>query len=226
MRLWEPTTQSHVSCCGAGCASLQTSLHLNFAIDVIGCAIALYTVRSIHLLRVACYVSLVDHVVACAPCTDCSHFETQVKIADLESRPTLFSHLCTATAFDFTHAQAGLMFSAFGAVGVGALLSMRWLCEKFNDVQLIVGGLCFMLLSTACLLVDDESNLGYPTFVFSVGMQVCTVTNDVLLYAIQRCWTFCQQWLQINVAKCDPALKTGLVVALACYVKGCDHAHI
>jgi hypothetical protein len=63
------------------------------------------------------------------------------------------------------------MFSAFGAIGVGALLSMRWLCERFNDVQLIVGGLCFMLLSTAMFLVDSESNLGYPTFVLSVGMQ-------------------------------------------------------
>jgi hypothetical protein len=63
------------------------------------------------------------------------------------------------------------MFSAFGAIGVGALLSMRWLCARFNDVQLIVGGLCFMLLSTAMFLVDSESNLGYPTFVFSVGMQ-------------------------------------------------------
>jgi hypothetical protein len=80
-------------------------------------------------------------------------------------------HRAAAAAFDYTHAQAGLMFSAFGAIGVGALLSMRWLCQHFNDVQLIVGGLCFMLLSTAMFLVDSESNLGYATFVFSVGMQ-------------------------------------------------------
>ena len=53
--------------------------------------------------------------------------------------------------------RAGYLFSAGGAVGVGALLSFAWLVRTFGDIKLVVWGLGIMIVSLL-LMVDWTGN--------------------------------------------------------------------
>ncbi|KAG5178771.1 major facilitator superfamily domain-containing protein [Tribonema minus] len=76
------------------------------------------------------------------------------------------------SALGLSHGNIGAFFAAFGALGVAALVSMRWLCRVFNDVQLIVGGVAVMLASTALLLdAGAPGRAGDIAFVVSIFLQ-------------------------------------------------------
>ncbi|CAN0428886.1 unnamed protein product, partial [Ectocarpus fasciculatus] len=47
--------------------------------------------------------------------------------------------------------QAGSVFATCGAIGVCTLFSMRLLCEHFNDIQLVLGGISLMIVTCAML---------------------------------------------------------------------------
>jgi len=67
-------------------------------------------------------------------------------------------------------AKAGVAFSAFGAMGVMALLSFRGLVKRFNDVQLVLGGV--LVMAGCCLLLVHLGGeaIALWRFLLSVGV--------------------------------------------------------
>lgn len=65
------------------------------------------------------------------------------------------------------------MFATCGAIGVVALLSMRLLCKHFNDIQLVLGGISFMIVTCAMLALP-------PTF---IGLNVF-IAAVFLMYSV------------------------------------------
>ncbi|KAM3569181.1 hypothetical protein VYU27_008720 [Nannochloropsis oceanica] len=70
-----------------------------------------------------------------------------------------FSNICSANLLRSV-AEAdeleSFLFASFGLVGVIALLYMKVLCKHFNDVQLILGGMVFMVASMLLMLGPDS----------------------------------------------------------------------
>lgn len=79
--------------------------------------------------------------------------------------------------FGMTTAEAGATFATFGGIGVVTLLSMRVACRYFNDVQLVLGGVC--LMTVTCLILGAAADAGgirsffaAVFFMYSVGYPI------------------------------------------------------
>jgi ceroid-lipofuscinosis MFS transporter 7 len=71
--------------------------------------------------------------------------------------------------FDMLASRAGIIIATCGAFGVGALLSMGRLEQRFTDVQIITGGMLVMATGIASLtaISSDETN---PSWTYCVAM--------------------------------------------------------
>jgi hypothetical protein len=69
---------------------------------------------------------------------------TEAKTSTLLSRAHWYRVLCclqAAIALGTTATKAGTVAAVFGALGVGSLLSMSWLCKRYKDTSLIATNL-------------------------------------------------------------------------------------
>uniref|UniRef100_A0A7S2V0P8 Major facilitator superfamily (MFS) profile domain-containing protein n=1 Tax=Fibrocapsa japonica TaxID=94617 RepID=A0A7S2V0P8_9STRA len=80
------------------------------------------------------------------------------------------------TALHFDSADTGFIFASFGFLGVLALLSMRYLCERFADVFLVFWGVFLMVVSCVLFyLVHVTGTVGFSVAIFvmySVGYPI------------------------------------------------------
>uniref|UniRef100_I2CS88 MFS transporter, ceroid-lipofuscinosis neuronal protein 7 n=2 Tax=Nannochloropsis gaditana TaxID=72520 RepID=I2CS88_NANGC len=65
-----------------------------------------------------------------------------------------------------TAPDAGFLFASFGLIGVIALLYMKALCKRFNDVQLILGGMV-MMVASELLMIGPET---FPVWRFYLAI--------------------------------------------------------
>lgn len=73
------------------------------------------------------------------------------------------------TTFSMTPPDAGFLFATFGFIGVIALLYMKKLCQYFNDVQLILGGMALMITCNI-LLIDFFGKYDLPIWRFYLAI--------------------------------------------------------
>ncbi|CAM9569306.1 unnamed protein product, partial [Chrysoparadoxa australica] len=94
-------------------------------------------------------------------------------VLNMATKGTISCFECLGAAyaisqFDWTSEEAGFLFSACGAMGVLALVSMRQLCKWVSDTQLVLGGMLAMMASTMLLIYAPPGEAGKLQFQASV----------------------------------------------------------
>jgi predicted MFS family arabinose efflux permease len=77
---------------------------------------------------------------------------TKGSIAVYETLGVVFA----TSHFDMTAPDAGYLFATFGFFGVIALIYMKRICQYWDDVTLIVGGMTLMVLCNLLLLGPEK----------------------------------------------------------------------